>query len=305
MEYIVGTLLPLRGLTWQVLGSMGSDPKEDAVTINFSFGGSPPTSREARMWVRDRLSSPENKVAWFSVRGGNWIVDLRLLRRFFELDDPKFDWLDSTIEIEPEYNVLPARFKKTEMQGVLSLVFDRTTLEEAAEVVVPSTREKQQKFKILDAPSLLTSDLEVCRGQAAFGTAVLYLDIDHFKNLNTALTEREVDKAIMPGIHGCIRDAATNLGYAYAEGGDEFIVLLPNANEAIAASFAEALRATLAELVFEAQGRKYRVTASIGLATTETWPLDDLPDQANLAKRRAKEVGRNCVVIARRDVSKG
>ena len=162
-------------------------------------------------------------------------------------------------------------------------------------------RQKQQKFGILDAPNLLATDLEACKqNPGPLGTAAIFLDLDHFKALNTALTEREVDRSILPVIHRCIADAAAKLGYAYAEGGDEFIVLLSNANETMAVAAAETLRASLSGLQLRVDGGVHRVTASFGVATSETWTVEELADAANRAKAEAKEQGRDRVVVARR-----
>ncbi|MBX3198867.1 MAG: GGDEF domain-containing protein [Labilithrix sp.] len=144
--------------------------------------------------------------------------------------------------------------------------------------------------------------LEACKlTPSALGAAAIFFDLDHFKRLNTALTEREVDRSILPQIHRCIRDATAQLGFAYAEGGDEFVVLLPNANEAIAVAAAEALRAAIARLTLTAtDGTRHRVTASFGVAVSDVWGIDELPDAANTAKATAKAEGRDRVIVARR-----
>ena len=60
-------------------------------------------------------------------------------------------------------------------------------------------REKHQKFGILDAPNLLTKDLSQSAG--LLGRVLIYLDVDNFKSVNTRLTERVVDRAILPELH--------------------------------------------------------------------------------------------------------
>lgn len=162
------------------------------------------------------------------------------------------------------------------------------------------TRLKQQKFQILDSPSLLRSDLDECRASDGFGVAMIYLDIDLFKKLNTELTERVVDRTILRPIHEYIHRSTRGLGFSYAEGGDEFVTLLPNANEEIALAVAEALRVGLSLLRFDADGRQYSITASLGVATTPEWTIDELGDAANKAENRAKKEGRDRVAVARR-----
>lgn len=55
-------------------------------------------------------------------------------------------------------------------------------------------REKHQKFEILDSPALLAADLSKPCG--ILGRAVLYIDLDDFKAINTQLTETVVDRLI-------------------------------------------------------------------------------------------------------------
>ena len=62
---------------------------------------------------------------------------------------------------------------------------------------------------------------------------MLYLDIDRFKTLNTKYTETEVDRTILPAFQRLIRDIVEPHGFAYAEGGDEVVVLLDNCSRAV------------------------------------------------------------------------
>jgi diguanylate cyclase (GGDEF)-like protein len=158
-------------------------------------------------------------------------------------------------------------------------------------------REKQQKFGILDAPSLLEPDLAACTGR--FGPSVLYLDLDYFKILNTKHTERAIDKTMLPAVHRLLLECVASNGFAYAEGGDEFVVLLPNSSEAMAIAFADSLLSTIRATEFSIDGVAEMVTASIGVASSASHPVSTLADVANVAKAQAKTDGRNRVVLAR------
>ena len=155
-------------------------------------------------------------------------------------------------------------------------------------------REKQQKFGILDAPNLLASDLE--RAPGLFGRAVVYFDLDNFKAINSSLSERLVDETVLPSIQRLVAAAVLNQGYAYAEGGDEMIVLLPNSTLSMGAAFAESLRLALARQVIDAKGLKLSVTASFGVAAG--FEGKSLADAANLAKNFSKAQGKNCVAVS-------
>jgi diguanylate cyclase (GGDEF)-like protein len=158
-------------------------------------------------------------------------------------------------------------------------------------------REKQQKFGILDSPTLFHDDVQRASGE--FGRAAIFLDLDDFKKLNTRLTEVKVDELVLPKVHSLLRACTERLGFAYAEGGDEFLIFLPNASQAIAIAVAESVRSALETASITDEHRNpIRVTASVGVA--HMGPLDDshqLKHNANLAKQWAKENGRNRVAF--------
>ncbi len=156
---------------------------------------------------------------------------------------------------------------------------------------------KDQKFGILDAQALLANDLPSSFG--LFGAALIYLDIDHFKALNTKYTERTVDRTVLPQFQRLIADAVAGQGHAYAEGGDEIILLLPNQSKAMAEPFTTDLLAAIRSYVFYVDTDEVHLTVSAGLAVAEQ-PLNvaQLPEDANEAKRRAKMAGRDRVVIS-------
>lgn len=160
-------------------------------------------------------------------------------------------------------------------------------------------REKHQKFGILDAPGLLTCDLAEPTGPN--GYSLLYLDVDHFKALNTRHTERVVDRDVLPALHRAVVDATGDHGFAYAEGGDEMVVLLRNCGELLGLAFAESLRASIEALPLTVDRAPVRLTVSVGLATSPPCDLRELPERANQAKAEAKRVGRNAVCVARSD----
>lgn len=160
----------------------------------------------------------------------------------------------------------------------------------------PSGREKQQKFGILDAPGLLPDDLRAMPG--VLGRAAIFVDIDNFKPLNTTFSEVIVDRSILPPVHQLVRDCASGIGYAYAFGGDEFIVLLPNATSDMALAFAEAVRAKVGDLSLQVQAATVRLAASCGVAHEALIDSSmSLDERANRAMRRAKALGGNRVCV--------
>jgi len=131
------------------------------------------------------------------------------------------------------------------------------------------------------------------RGGGAFG--LLYLDLDHFKDINDTLGHPVGDdllKEVGRRLTECVRetDLVARLG------GDEFAILQADMGEPAAA-------AALAVKILGALGQKYvidgnelHVTVSVGISpyVTAADGPDEMLSQADLALYRSKEEGRNC-----------
>jgi diguanylate cyclase (GGDEF)-like protein len=83
-------------------------------------------------------------------------------------------------------------------------------------------------------------------------------------------------------------------------GGDEFCCLLPETNMAQACEIGERVRVRIAGATMDLANVKVKVTASIGVASAETfgYGLDVLLHEADMAVYDAKRQGRNKVVVA-------
>jgi diguanylate cyclase (GGDEF)-like protein len=97
------------------------------------------------------------------------------------------------------------------------------------------------------------------------GTAVLMLDIDHFKRINDA-HGHEVGDAVLREVAGVLRQATRADDLVARYGGEEFVVALPVAAPDQATERAERVRSTLASKRIMVGGIALRVTASLGLA---------------------------------------
>lgn len=144
-------------------------------------------------------------------------------------------------------------------------------------------------------------------------TAVLMLDIDHFKEWNTRLGHfggDQVLRAVAERLRGCVRrgDIVSRWG------GEELAVVLPGTTADEAVDIAERIRVAVRELDTEistpAGGKSVRVgrgglppcTISIGVAVSPAHgeTLADLQDVADQALRAAKWAGRDRVELAGR-----
>jgi two-component system cell cycle response regulator len=123
------------------------------------------------------------------------------------------------------------------------------------------------------------------------------VDIDHFKAINDRHGHQAGDSvlaAVAATVRGHLR-AEDQLGRL---GGEEFLALLPDADEAAAATAAEKLRLEVARLVCDHQGSALHVTVSAGVATWEGEPAEELLRRADDALYAAKGAGRDRVARA-------
>lgn len=160
-------------------------------------------------------------------------------------------------------------------------------------------RRKQDKFEILDSPKQY--DLDFPHSIGMLGVAVIYFDLDDFKTLNTRFTEPVIDRTLLPELQRMIAALVVNRGYAYAEGGDEFIIMLPNTNAALASAFAAELLERIRSTRFDVDGDEVKVTASAGIAVGAiAGQAQACRESASAAKRDAKEQGKDRFVVATR-----
>lgn len=160
-------------------------------------------------------------------------------------------------------------------------------------------RRKSEKFGILDSPALLAQDLDaLAKKDPRWGASVFYLDIDDFKEFNTKYKERVVDTELLPYFQELIASTVEDIGHAYAEGGDEIIILLPNHSQKRAELFAQELLALVRNTQFYVMGDACSLTVSMGIASSSrTKEFKQLPAKANQGKAMAKKQGKNQFVI--------
>lgn len=129
--------------------------------------------------------------------------------------------------------------------------------------------------------------------------ALLYLDLDHFKNINDTLGHQTGDQ-LLQIVAARIQAGVRNEDYVARLGGDEFTVLVVGNQAArAAAAVAQKILQTLSEPI-NLLGRDYIMSASIGISalrgslttTGGTVVLDDAQElmrQADTAMYRAKQ----------------
>jgi len=126
--------------------------------------------------------------------------------------------------------------------------------------------------------------------------AVLFLDLDNFKQVNDLLGH-ETANEILREVANVIRDAVRASDVAARYGGDEFVVILTRTDLPGAEHVAEALRVAVEGISARLGYPQGTVSVSIGVAEFDPrQPLErDLLVTADRALYRAKAMGRNAV----------
>lgn len=133
--------------------------------------------------------------------------------------------------------------------------------------------------------------IEASRGHGG-GFAILFLDLDRFKNVNDSLGHPFGDrvlKLVAERLQGCLRqsDMLCRLG------GDEFVIYLHDADAAIAESVARRVQEEmLRPFMLDEMGFSIQCSIGMSLYPQDGDTLDDLIKHADTAMYRVKERGR-------------
>jgi len=130
--------------------------------------------------------------------------------------------------------------------------------------------------------------------------SVMMIDVDHFKQFNDTYGH-EAGDLVLRSLGNLLQTQLRKEDIICRYGGEEFIVILPDASLGATRERAEQLREVSKGLVTEFHGQTLRrITLSIGVAT---FPHNGatgeaLVDAADAALYRAKKEGRDCVILA-------
>jgi two-component system cell cycle response regulator len=134
--------------------------------------------------------------------------------------------------------------------------------------------------------------------------SILLCDIDHFKKVNDIHGHSAGDD-VLREFGRRLRENIRPMDLACRYGGEEFVVIMPDTNQALAQQAGERLRHLIESEPFTiGRGDALRITMSGGVATV--YPPDDTLDsmlkRADEALYRAKSRGRNQIDVERVDV---
>ena len=145
-----------------------------------------------------------------------------------------------------------------------------------------------------------TLDKEVARSERHKHTfALLVIDIDHFKEYNDTYGHLAGDE-VLRRLAAVFKKSIRSCDYAARNGGEEFIVLLPEISAEDGVQAAERIRNQVAEKKFGSNKKPIVVTVSVGVAAYPKHGKDpeSVIKKADGALYKAKEHGRNRVVLA-------
>lgn len=135
--------------------------------------------------------------------------------------------------------------------------------------------------------------------------ALLSVDVDHFKQINDTFGHAAGDE-VLRAIGAMMTRNVRPFDKVFRIGGEEFSVLLPRANAAKGREIAERIREVVASTPINFNDKTISASISVGVAEMlETSEQISLMEAADDALYRAKESGRNRVVVSDRDGGRG
>lgn len=128
---------------------------------------------------------------------------------------------------------------------------------------------------------------------------VIMLDIDHFKDVNDTYGHLFGD-VVLRQLAGVLQNTSRRIDIVARYGGEEFAFIVPATTIWAAASLAERIRRTIAEVSFEQNDAQIRITASLGVAEVRqslATNSDNIVMFADKALLKAKAQGRNRMAV--------
>ena len=131
--------------------------------------------------------------------------------------------------------------------------------------------------------------------------SVLIIDIDKLKNYNDSFGRQQGDLAVQTVAMTIKQSVRPSIDFVARWGDDEFAVLLPAADLDSAVSAAEKIRVEVEKMLIPcAELKGLNITVSVGVGTQKPAPgdtIDNFIAMADSALRKAKEAGRNKVIL--------
>jgi diguanylate cyclase (GGDEF)-like protein/PAS domain S-box-containing protein len=122
--------------------------------------------------------------------------------------------------------------------------------------------------------------------------ALLFLDLDHFKDVNDTLGHSAGDELLV-ALADCLRSQIGENDLLARLGGDEFVVVLPNCDAAGGSRVACRINQALSRLRLRTRSMPMSTSIGISIYPDNASTVDALMQQADAAMYEAKKVGRS------------
>ncbi|MBX9691524.1 MAG: diguanylate cyclase [Cyanobacteria bacterium] len=129
--------------------------------------------------------------------------------------------------------------------------------------------------------------------------SALLIDLDNFKGINDNYSHA-VGDLVLSSVAKAIKDCLRTSDWVGRIGGDEFLVLLPEATVEEAAVVAERIRSSVASMIIPIDGYELRTTTSIGavLLSSDTHTIEQILESSSSGLKASKRTGKNAVSIS-------
>ncbi len=229
----------------------------------------------------------------FAMVGGVGIVGLIMSRSVDRLVDGAARFADGdrnhriNISVPPELSRVAQEFNRM----ISRIEVSETALADLARVDELTKLYNRRAFD----EALLRVHSNFLRGAGA--GALLTLDIDHFKRINDTHGHAAGD-AILRAFAGIVRKSVRLTDQLYRIGGEEFAIILVQADTETAIDLANRIREAVAAQPIGYRDESIAVTVSIGIARfSETLGPTETLEAADAALYRAKTSGRDRVML--------
>ncbi|PFP30864.1 hypothetical protein COJ96_02560 [Bacillus sp. AFS073361] len=128
--------------------------------------------------------------------------------------------------------------------------------------------------------------------------SIILFDVDYFKTVNDQNGHQMGDEVLIY-LSELVKKATRESDWCFRLGGDEFLIVLPETGPSVAQTIAERIRKT-AEDASSPIGEPLTVSIGIGHFPTTAQQFSELVKVTDEALYRAKQLGRNRAVMARR-----
>jgi diguanylate cyclase (GGDEF)-like protein len=170
-------------------------------------------------------------------------------------------------------------------------------------------QQESQRYKLLSSTDSLTGALNrngfatemsqrAPTGRMPLNTMLMIIDLDHFKKVNDNYGHDAGDAVLREAAQAINKNIrATDRFIRW--GGEEFLLFCENTNEQQALLIAEKIRASVEAMSIRYHDELIPVTVSIGIGVAIAHEdFDILFQRTDSALYRAKNLGRNCIVLS-------